>query len=166
MIYIKYMKKLITILFVIITLLGYSQPSFNNDLLEKLIVIKINEYRENNTFNQLIMVDSISDLARKHSLNMSIKGYLYHEKIGYWHGENCGFIELGNGYQSYEEMAIKIVSNWINSSPHNDAILRDGDKIGVGSAITNNGRIYITYRLYITDKYFKNEGILVFDKNY
>jgi len=160
------MGKLITLLFVIISLLGYSQSTFSNESLEKLVVDKINNYRENNRTHQLTMVDTISNSSRKHSLNMSSRGYLFHEKNGYWYGENCGFIELENGYRTYEEMASKIVTNWIKSPIHNDALLRDGDKIGVGSVITNSGRVYVTYRLYVTDEYFKNEDVLIFDRKY
>ena len=147
----------------LITSIGYSQAPIDNILLEKLVLLKINDYRYLNGVNTLNLVDSISNGCKSHSENMVKTNYLYHPENGYWHGENCGFIELGNGYQGYEEIAIKIVSNWVDSPLHNAALLRDGDKVGIGSSTSDNGKIYFTYRIYNSDEYFKKGGKLALD---
>jgi uncharacterized protein YkwD len=154
------MRNLILIIMMLITSIGYSQAPIDNILLEKLVLLKINDYRYLNGVNTLNLVDSISNGCKSHSENMVKSNYLYHPENGYWNGENCGYITT---HKSYEKMSNDVVNNWVDSPLHNAALLRDGDKVGIGSSTSDNGIIYFTYRIYISDEYFKKGGKLALD---
>ena len=158
------MKKIFLILIILISSIGFSQTANDIDIIEKLTLKKINEYRKKNNKNELLMVDTISDDARKHSNKMLKAGYLFHADYSYWSGENCGCIKTFNDFITYDEISNEIVESWIQSPLHNRALLLNGDKAGIGLSITKNGKFFFTYRIVYSKEHWDKDKRLALDR--
>lgn len=141
------MKKLITLLFVLTSFLGYSQSpkdtigdkGLNVHLLDSLVEVYVNQERADRGIQPLIINEERKSHSYKHSQWMVennkfehsegvseniIMSYIYHKK-------------------TYEQAAKSIVDRWFDSSPHKKAFLSVVFKFGgCGSDYTYEDSFY------------------------
>ena len=131
---------------------------------EQLIIVLINEVREEYELGALIEDPLLTSLAREHSTSMVVNGYFSHERYpgdrplhynqppGTMRGENLAKLptqEYSPGpYLTLQEVCEWAVSGWMDSEGHRENILTpDYDKTGVGVEFSDEDTF--TY-LYIT----------------
>jgi uncharacterized protein YkwD len=145
--------------------------------LEELIFMETNEVRASYGLQKLEADPHLTDLARRHSLDMVQRQYFSHynpegdgptgraKKLGYptirfygfeysiGVGENIALTPTGNviGHgqiKTSQDIAKAAVKNWMNSPPHRENTLNPNYKImGVGAAKDENNTHYITKNL-------------------
>ena len=169
------MKKLITILLLILTLSSYGQTK-----LDLLIFEKVNNYRTENGLDSWRWDDRVFVVAEKHdNYQLSISDISHdelidvdgHEEISRlahrfdavftdWlrSGENLAVVNIVD--LSLEEIATKTLEMWIASPPHNRTLLHPtryyGGAISSHQSTTwsrskdlsNNNWVYVTLNLY------------------
>ena len=186
------MKKILVILFVLISNLSYGQKptdkinvdKINIELIEKLVLEEINNYRVNYNYLEKIpntpnnykkIKDSREKLIpRKDSLNTSrlhsqkmvdLDQGLFHDTINKNNrcNENCGMIMIFEVNQkTYIELSKEIFEQWKDSPKHNENLIYKYIKYGeVGIAkkcITelSFGKTYYGYDFYTTFRGYKN----------
>lgn len=150
------MKKILVILFVLISNLSYGQKptdivirgKVNADLLEKLMLEEINVYRKSKRLQPLMPDSNLFKQSRKHSEWME-KNTFKHSNGGNYFSECCfnGAYSFG---QSYVFNAKGLIRVWIESPKHNNILLDDRVNTGgVGIKILDNSYdgIYTTLQL-------------------
>lgn len=153
------MKKILIILFVLISNLSYGQKpkdkinvdKINIELIEKLVLEEINNYRVNYSYLQKIpntsnhykkikdpkqklipRKDSINS-SRLHSQKMSdLDQGLFHDTINKNNrcNENCQINFLSQNCNTYIDFAINIVNSWKDSPLHNENLIYKYIKYG------------------------------------
>ena len=77
----------------------------------------------------------------------------------YWNGEACGYV-FKTGTLTYEIVANKLVTAFINSAPHRKILLYDDNTAGLGIYLNkDNKRFYLTYRS--DEVFFSKEEMLM-----
>ncbi len=151
------MKKILIILFVLISTVSFSQKSMdivirgkvNADLLEKLMLEEINVYRKSKGLHPLMPDSNLFKQSRKHSEWMDENKKIQHSNGGNYFSECC----FSGGYcdvESYRDNAKGLVKVWIESPNHNNILLDDRVNTGgVGIKIKSNSHngIYTTLQL-------------------
>ena len=126
---------------------------FNASTIEQMVFILTNEERRKAGIPLLKLDPGISDVARKHSADMVVRGFNHdlgglgpHERA-YAAGFPCGFAEniyMHHRKSSNEAMARALVDGWMESPGHRKNILRPNAlEIGVGIVVTRND-VYAT----------------------
>ena len=131
------MKKLITLLLVLVSLSCSSQTE-----LDKLVFKKVNEYRTSKGLSELIWCDKAYNASKQHSIYLKKEEELSHNEksdtptplsrlkkqnitniISY--GENCAQIMTATDeeYYSNDILSTLIVDSWKKSPPHNKIML-------------------------------------------
>ena len=181
------MKKILVILFVLISITGFSQKptdkinvdKINIELIEKLVLEEINNYRINYSYLEKIPNTSnkyrkINDpkrklIPRKDSINLSRlhsqkmvdldKGLFHDEKDGRNYNENCTMGIIAQ--KTYIKLAKDIFEQWKDSRLHNLNLLKTSIKYGeVGISYKQKTEIvfdepikinyvYVTFRGYV-----------------
>lgn len=148
------MKKILIILFVLISTVSFSQKptdivirkQVNADLLEKLMLEEINIYRKSKRLQPLMPDSNLFKQSRKHSEWMDQNKKLQHGQPI----DECCFIAGYSETESYRDNAKGLIRVWIESPGHNAALLHEINNIGgIGIKIENdsyNG-IYATFRM-------------------
>ena len=160
------MKNLILIISVFISSAALSQSRGDIDKIEKGVLIKINEYRKSKLKDLFLMQDTISDGARKHSGKQSKAGSLFHAELEYWSCECSALLTTNKEFITFDNISTQIVQGWINSPLHNRCILSYGDLAGIGVSISDDGKIYFTFRPYCTPGYWDTDSRRALDRNY
>lgn len=158
------MKFICILLSIFISSIGFSQTSKDIDFIEKLTLKKINEYRKSKNKDELVMVDTISDDARKHSDKMVKSDKLYHAEVNYMCAENCGYIKIYKDFITYDEISDLIIKTWKESLLHNKALLYDCDKAGIGLSISKDSKFFFTYRILSSNEHISKNKRLVLDR--
>lgn len=120
--------KLIILVFVLFTTLGYSQistskiggDSINTKLLNGLVIDLINHERSIKGLPKLTVSQTISDAATKHNTWMIEFNKFEHSHSGL--GEICALTQC-NSSMMYIELAKDIVKGWMDSPGHRALIL-------------------------------------------
>ena len=134
-------------------LLGGTPMPFSASTIEQMVFILTNEERRKAGIPLLKLDPAISDVARKHSADMVVRGFNHdlgglgpHERA-YAAGFPCGFAEniyMHHRKSSNEAMARALVDGWMESPGHRKNILRPNAlEIGVGIVVTKND-VYAT----------------------
>lgn len=160
------MKNLILIMAVFMSSVALSQSRGDIDRIEKAVLAKINEYRKSKLKDQLLMQDTISDGARKHSSKQSKAGGLFHAELEYWSCECCGSLATNKEFMTFDEISSEMVQSWIDSPLHNRCLLSYGDLVGIGASISDDGKIYFTFRPYCSQGYWDTDRRRALDRNY
>ena len=140
---------------------------------ESFVHAKINERRAAHGLEPLEWDGTVASVARAHSVDMARRDYFAHrnpdgqapadrfQDVGDYcrgYGENIAKTWLdrrvsrsgGDGivrHRTAEGLATGLVNQWMNSTPHRQAILEEGrtpswDRAGVGVYITDDGEVY------------------------
>ena len=141
------MKKLITLLTILITLKGYSQlptdtigfDGINAELLDSLVMTYINQERVKHNMSIINTTQDLKDVAYKHTEWMVLNKSFVHSGNGYRECINDGSIW---DKQTYNEAAASIVKSWMLSPDHKGAILGN-NSIGGTSTLTYKESEYI-----------------------
>ena len=160
------MKNLILIIAAFMSFTAHSQSRGDIDKIEKNVLVKINEYRKSKLKDPLLMQDTISDGARMHSDKQSKAGGLFHADLEYWSCECCALLTTNKEFITFDEISKQIAQGWIDSPLHNRCLLSYGDLVGIGASISDDGKIYFTFRPYCTQGYWDTDSRRAFDRNY
>lgn len=141
-------------------LLSPSQISYSEAEAEELIIVLINEERQQRGLRVLGGDSLLTSLAREHSTSMVENGsfshyrypgkrdFTYNQRPGTTRGENLSKTPtrrvIPGPYLSLQEVCEWAVSGWMSSPGHRDNILKSGfTKTGVGVSLSD-GHLYIT----------------------
>ncbi len=150
------MKHLITLAFILLTVLGYSQTKDTDtiskenpdiEFLEKLIFEEINNYRASKGLNSFEWNNAIAGWAKEQSEWMNKVKKVGH-RIGGPSGECCFGGGHAFGIETYRFHAIGYTQEWIESPPHRDILLFESPLYGgVGVKVEDNSYngIYVTF---------------------
>jgi uncharacterized protein YkwD len=168
------MKHLITLAFILLTVLGYSQTkpsdpiklnSLDTLFLEKLVLEEINEHRKRHrlsSFDILVWNDNIGARCRKYSQWLNDNNKFEHsknfdegEKINT--GQECILLTyLYSNVETYQQAAARFANAWKTSPGHNAALLREYYNMGgIGISIKDRKSVILTYR--VAQKIDKND---------
>ncbi len=128
--------------------------------LERLIYDRVNEERFKHNLPKLEWSSDITEVARKHSEDMAIKGYFAHEnkegELVSERLEKAGIVftvsaENLFNCENYQDVAEESVRGWMQSQGHRENILNDRvEEAGVGIYKVNGRNQY-----YITQNFIK-----------
>jgi uncharacterized protein YkwD len=159
------MEKILVILFVLISTIGFSQKptdivdknNINIIYLEKLIFKGINNHRKLNKKDSLIWNSTLHIESQKHSKWMYDNNKFIHSNDDNFSGECCLVLGVSPN-ETYIDFSNFIVNGWITSIEHNKVLLYSGKNNtgGVGIFVKSNC-VLITFR-------FKRGQFLI-DKN-
>ena len=161
------MKKILVILLVLFSTIGFSQKptdivdknNINIVYLEKLIFKGINNHRKLNKKDSLIWDSTLHIESQKHSKWMYDNNKFIHSNDINFSGECILFTSSNTLYNwTYDNYSKLILEGWITSTDHNKILLYSGKngKGAIGISITPNV-VYITFRI--------NRGMVLVDKN-
>lgn len=118
---------------------------------EHKLIDMINEVRKSHNLRPLLFWDALSNIARRHSVNMA------ENKVEFGHD---GFDERAKDLKAYgkyvafgENVAYSFnypdplsiaVEGWMDSKGHRDNILGDFNYTGIGIAYSSDGKCYLT----------------------
>tara|TARA_R110000824_G_scaffold368729_1_gene558100 strand:- start:1920 stop:2456 length:537 start_codon:yes stop_codon:yes gene_type:complete len=165
------MKKLITILLLLLTLVSYSQTE-----LDMLTFNALNEYRVEHGVKPLIFDSTVWGAAQHHSTYLSDNGYPdnyvcssgHHElelveftdRLRYygvkWGGTAVECVTSWGGNRNDEENAIHVINQWDSSPSHKEGMLeKDVTRVGISLvSVSWNCDMSYTYKgEVITDKF-------------
>ena len=148
---------------------------------ENFVHAKINERRAEHGLEPLPWDGTIASVARAHSYDMARRNYFSHtnpdgqgpydrfrdvDNYCRGYGENIAMtwvdrrVERPGGggtvrYETAEGLATGLVNQWMNSTPHRNAILEEGesprwDRAGVGVYIADDGSVYASQNFCLT----------------
>jgi len=155
------MKKLITLLLVLLSISGYSQSN-----LDILVFNKINQYRkskglvvmvwDNKPFKsskhhtQYLVEHKVVGHTEKNNTPTSKSRLKYYGVNFNYSGENCAKVIIGitKEYSSDEYLSSEIVDGWKNSPPHNKLMLDENYDYGAVSCIKSVNSVYSTLNVY------------------
>lgn len=135
-----------------------SKPDIPASEVEQKVFQLVNEHRVSIGFDELEWDETIAEVCREHSKNMSagiaqvghqgfdqrIKSLF--ETIDFSvAGENIAYVS------GYTNPAVLAVNEWLDSSEHRVNIESDFNLTGVGVSRNNNGDYYIT-QIYVREK--------------
>jgi len=161
------MKKILTLLLVLISLIGYSQTKptdiikegdIDTLFIEQLIFQHINDYRKSRKRSELKWDEEVAEGSRSHSKWMTDNDVFMHDTMGGDFFNECimGTVVLP-GFETYEDLAEEI-EVWKNSPGHNYALLLDdgaSDLGGIGISIMKDNIVVFTYRMASTTSYWR-----------
>jgi uncharacterized protein YkwD len=132
------MKKLMVLLVVLVSGLGYSQkptdtiPStnINSNLMNQCVIDEVNKERKKLGLHPFIVTEGTMKFSKEHTEWMVETGKFEHSK-NYTYGECITKTNFRNG-ESYEGAAKRIVTSWMNSPPHRK-VLMSRDYVECGS---------------------------------
>ena len=185
------MKNILVILFVLISITGFSQKptdkininKINIELIEKLILEEINNYRVNYSYLEKIpntsnhykkikdpkqkLISSIYPInsSRLHSQKMvDLDSGLFHDqKDGRNYNENCTIASIGiSTEKTYIILSKEIFEQWKDSPLHNINLLETAIKygeVGVAKKYVSDisfGKTYYGYDFFITFRGYVN----------
>ena len=167
------MKKILVILLVLISTIGFSQKPTdimisipNNELktktanyeyLSKLIFKEINEYRKSKNLNVLIWDTILFNDCKKWTDYLTINNEFRHPDIItdtlYSSRFKIECITLVyNNNDTYITNSKTAISHWKNSRPHNSGLLTSDAVMGaVSVSSTNKSHLIISFRIKLTD---------------
>ena len=160
------MKKIFTLAFILLTVLGYSQTKptdiikegdIDTLFIEQLIFQHINDYRKSRKRSELTWDEEVAEGSRRHSKWMTDNDIFEHGSEGDWFLENIMATVILTDFQTYEELAGRI-EVWKNSPGHNYALLLDNgasDLGAVGISIMKDNIVVFTYRMASTTSYWR-----------
>ncbi|PSQ24208.1 hypothetical protein BRD04_01745 [Halobacteriales archaeon QS_9_67_17] len=153
-----------------------SSQSIDRAAVETAVADRINAERRSRGQSELYRLDALREMARFHSENMATQGYPSHAAEGYNTAERyerfdladrCRFpddtgtgtreddaievyerVTAGPDGTTADELAATIVSEWFDDS-ESETILtyENANQLGVGAAVTDEGRVYVTVDL-------------------
>ena len=153
------MKKLITVLLLVLSITSYSQTQ-----LDKEIFRLINEYRISNDLTAWVWSQDAFNVAEKHNLYQVQRNKVTHKGINnsgsrdrltagnvecWASGENLA--KIYSATLSLAEIAARTVQVWINSKPHHELLLYNCCFIygSISSKVTTNKKwTYVTLNIY------------------
>ncbi|MFC6717449.1 CAP domain-containing protein [Natrialbaceae archaeon GCM10025810] len=143
--------------------------------IEDFVHAEVNDRRDEHGLESLEWDGTIASVSRAHSADMAERDYFDHvnpdgekpldrfDDVGSYcrgYGENIAMnwldepVEASGGdsateYYTAEGIAEALVDQWMNSTPHREAILEENvrgswDRAGVGVHVTDEGRVYAT----------------------
>ncbi|HRD69615.1 MAG TPA: CAP domain-containing protein [Legionella sp.] len=128
---------------------SYAKTAENDSSIQKDILISINKYRTTHGLSPLILNESISIEARKHSQDMA------NHKMPFGHNQFLTRIkrlhgQIKNSGAAAENVAYNykdghdVVKNWLLSPGHKRNIDGNYDLTGIGIARDGKGKLYFT----------------------
>jgi uncharacterized protein YkwD len=126
------MKKLMVLLVVLVSGLGYSQkptdtiPStnINSNLMNQCVIDEVNKERKKLGLRPLSVSEELTNLSKKHS-EWVVETDRFEHSTGNNYAEcvnKGGFSNFGAG-ETYGGLAIQIVSSWMESPPHKKILM-------------------------------------------
>ena len=143
------MKKLITLLIVLISLTGHSQ-SEKSQIDSAVVIIHqlVNEYRGKYGLDTLELSEDLNKKAQSHAEWMYKTKRFEHSKDNDIDGENCYKGVVWNSYNTYQptkQWVIVTLDGWKVSAEHNkNILLYEYDQVGYG--------FYLGYAVMMFDK--------------
>jgi len=142
------MKTIFTLLTLIFSFYAYNQSSD----LEKKVYEKLNNYKLKFNGDSTDFSENISTECRNHSQLMLKKKELFHATtnfIGEIVQQTSKFYCTDTAYLcNVDELAQKILTNFLNSPPHKENLENDYKTIGVGILEDERGKIWVTIRFW------------------
>jgi uncharacterized protein YkwD len=134
------MKTIITTLFILFSFVSFSQLTS----LEQKVVKLVKEYKLKLNGDEVTEDSKISLESRTYSKTMISNNALKHDpNLGY----QSEIIQKANSFGFTEEnLAQKILNNFLNSPSHKELIDENSRKIGVGIIITKENYAWVTIR--------------------
>ena len=155
------MKKLMTLLLVLVSISCLSQTN-----LDKLVFEKINDYRESKGLKSLMWDNKTFNASKHHTKYLVTNKVVGHNeknntptpksRLDYYgvkydySGENCAKVIIGiiEKYSNDEYLSSEIVDGWKNSPYHNKIMLGENYKFGGVSCIKDGNLLYSTLNVY------------------
>ncbi len=142
------MKTFVTILLTIISFCSFSQSSS----LERKTYQLLDKYKLKFNKDTTFFSEAVSNEAREHSKLMGSKDSLFHAPINYI-GEivqmaSTHFCNDEEFDCSEDDLAQRIITNFLNSPPHKKNLEKKYKKIGIGIFIDENDYAWITIRFW------------------
>jgi uncharacterized protein YkwD len=134
------MKTIITTLFILFSFVSFSQLTS----LEQKVVKLVKEYKLKFNGDEVTEDSKISLESRTYSKTMVLNNKLEHNpNLGY----QSEIIQKANSFGFTEEdLAQKILKNFLNSPSHKELIDENSRKIGVGIITTKENYTWVTIR--------------------
>jgi uncharacterized protein YkwD len=123
------MKKLMVLLVVLVSGLGYSQKptdtipttNINSNLMNQCVIDEVNKERKKLGLHPFIVTEGAMEFSKEHTEWMVKTGKFEHSKNDTY-GECINKSGFFNG-ESYEGAAKRIVNWWMNSPPHRKVLM-------------------------------------------
>lgn len=135
-----------TVLLLSFILLSFSGSNTN---VEKDVLKQTNQFRRSKGLNQLLMVDQLNAIAKKHSEDMA-RGRVAFGHEGFYQREALekkkikGVSTFGENVAYGPTSGKQVVLMWEKSAGHRHNLLGPFKYIGIGIAKDKQGRIYYT----------------------
>lgn len=141
-----------------------TRKDINVSLVERLLLKKLNSYREISDEDQLIPDPRLARIARHHSYDMASKDYINHtdsdgvtfggrlKRSSYscassWENIHVVYWKL-NYTETEEELAESTLRSFIRSRDHNLAMIDPNmTTVGIGIYVAKDRRVYVTMNL-------------------
>jgi uncharacterized protein YkwD len=134
--------KIIGLLFLALPLMGISQ---NVSSLEQEIHKAVNTYKQKTSKTSVALDSALSAQSREHTRFMVKTQELEHAEYIKARGE---IIQRTNNIDCTEEqVAKKVLTNFLNSPSHKEILDLDIAKIGVGVVVEESGYVWVTIRV-------------------
>jgi uncharacterized protein YkwD len=123
------MKKLMVLLVVLVSGLGYSQKptdtipttNINSNLMNQCVIDEVNKERKKLGLHPFIVTEGAMEFSKEHTEWVVKTGKFEHSKNDTY-GECMTKANFWGG-ESYEGAAKRIVANWMNSPPHRKVLM-------------------------------------------